>query len=295
MNVLLIAPDSKFDNIAIGKISAYFKERGDNVGFGVSSPNKIFASILFPKNRGLVARWRLMYPDAEIIVGGPGYNPAIRLPPEIEKMPPDRSLYNSQYSIARVTSGCNQKCPLGAKGICIVPQLEPNGNRYIMSPNDQYKPGTVLRLLDDNILCMPKAFWEVHDFCIQNKVKVHFEYLDCRLITSEIAKGLKEMKHDAGLIHFSYDVTAIEPAVKKAVAIMKEAGFRSNAMEWFIYLHDEASIPDAKYRWNVIRSLGCEPFLMVNNDARTARLRKIARRGCRPAIWRNLSADEVFA
>jgi hypothetical protein len=278
VNVLLIAPDSKFPNLAMMKISAYHKAQGDVVGFNVSKPDRVYISF------------------AQIVKGGPGYDPKIKLPKEVEEMPPDQSIYDSIYSIGRVTSGCNQKCPLGAKGICIVPQLEPGGIRYIQHPSKIWKGGkSILRLLDDNILCMLEKFWEVHDFCIQNNVKIHFEYLDARLITEPIAKGLKEMKHDGGLLHFSYDVTAIEPQIRKAVKTLKDAGFRANALEWFIYLHDEASIPDAKYRWNVIRELGCEPFLMVNNDNRTKRLSKIARRGCRPAIWRNLSADEVFA
>jgi hypothetical protein len=230
-----------------------------------------------------------MYTEAEIILGGPGYDPAVRLPVEIERTPPDQNLYRSKYSIGRVTSGCIRKCPF-----CVVPIMEPNGIRYIQSPWEIWKPGTILRLLDDNILAMPKAFFDVVYFCKKFDIKIHFEYLDCRLITPDTARMLKELKHD-GQIKFSFDVTKDEPLIRRGISRMKKAGHRPSALQFLIYLHDEASIPDAMYRWDVIREEGCEPFLMVNNENRTKRLRKIARRGCRPAIWRNLKTTEVFS
>jgi hypothetical protein len=101
------------------------------------------------------------------------------------------------------------------------------------------------------------------------------------------------MKHD-GSIHFSWDVTSDEKAVRRGIEIMLKY-HRPSSMMFLLYLHDEKSIPDAMYRWNVIRSYNCEPFLMVNNQKRTKRLRRVARRGDKPVIWRNLSTEEVFA
>jgi len=288
MRILLIAPDSKYPNLAMMKISAYYKARGDEVGFHVSDPDHIFGSILFRKNRGWVGQWKMMYPGLGLTIGGPGYDVEARLPPEIEKMPPDQNLYESKYSIGRVTSGCIRECPF-----CVVPQMEPKGIRYIQGPEQIWKPGKILRLLDDNILAMPKAFAEVCSFCKKHDVTIHFEYLDCRLIAPSVAKALKEMKHD-GQIKFSFDMTRDEPHILEGIREMIIAGFRPSALQFLIYLHDEKSIPDAMHRWDVIRAQGCEPFLMVNNEARTGRLRRVARRGCRPAIWRGLTTKEVF-
>lgn len=290
MNILLIAPDSKFPNLAMMKLAAYHKAKGDIVGFGVSNPDRIYASILFTKHKHWAKSWAMMYPGIPIIIGGPGYDPCVRLPEEIERMPPDQSLYESPYSIGRVTSGCPNDCYF-----CIVPKMEPEGIRYIQHPCQIWKPGTVLRLLDDNILALPYAFDEIHEYCTSGKVPIRFEYLDARLITHDQAVKLKEMRHEHGNIYFSWDMTRDEPMIKEAFETLESAGWRLNATHWFIYLHNEAAIPDAMHRFETIRQLGGEPFLMVNNDNRSSELRRIARRGCRPAIWRNLEVAEVFA
>ena len=271
------------------KVSAWHKAQGDNVGFNVGKPDMIYASILFSKNRHLAEAWATLYPDTPLFVGGPGYEPTVRLPPEIECMPPDQNLYSSKYSIGRVTSGCPRKCYF-----CIVPKLEPDGIRYIQHPKHIWKRGTILRLLDDNILADKKAFDEICDFCKENDVTIRFEYLDARLLRKEHTLRLKELRHEGGYLHFSWDMTGDEKLIRKAFDILCDAGWRLSATQWLIYLHDEKSIPDAAYRFETIRSLGGEPFLMINNEGRTKKLRKIARRGCRPAIWRKMKTGEVF-
>ena len=191
MKVLFIAPDSKLPNLAIMKLAAYHQSRGDTVGFCINDPDIVYGSIIFRKNKGWAEQWKRMYPDSKVIIGGPGFDPAVKLPPEIEKTPPDQNLYDSKYSVGRVTSGCIRKCPF-----CMVQLLEPEGIRYIQGPEQIWKKGTILRLLDDNILAMPQAFWDVYSFCKKFKVKIHFEYLDARLVTEDIAEALGKMRHE---------------------------------------------------------------------------------------------------
>ena len=97
--VLLIDIDSRIPNLALMKISAYHKAQGDEVGFSVTDPDKVYASVIFKKNRHLVDGLRFYYPDAEIDVGGSGYDLKKILPDEIEAMTPDYSIYpdNTTY------------------------------------------------------------------------------------------------------------------------------------------------------------------------------------------------------
>ena len=45
--ILLIDVDSTIPNIALMKISGHHKMKGDVVGFNVSDPDKIYASVIF--------------------------------------------------------------------------------------------------------------------------------------------------------------------------------------------------------------------------------------------------------
>jgi len=288
MKVLLIAPDSKLPNIAMMKLSTFHKKKGDEVGFKVSDPDIVYCSILYTKNGHMADGLKFYYPKAKIIVGGPGHDLKVKLPEEVEKQRPNHSLYpDSEYSFGKVTTGCIRKC-----SFCVVPKME-STVRFVQRPEDIWKKGTILRLLDDNILALPNAFYMVHDFCLENDVTLHMEYYDIRLLTREIAEALREIRHDTG-IWFSYDIKGIEKSVRKGVELLTDAGIKTSSIRFFIYLHNEASIPDAKYRWSVIRELGIDPFIMVNNENRNRKLRRIARRGARPAIYRHLSSDEVF-
>ena len=52
MKVGLLAADSKIPNLAIMKLSAYYKSKGDQVGWlkEFENPDKIYVSIIFRRN-----------------------------------------------------------------------------------------------------------------------------------------------------------------------------------------------------------------------------------------------------
>lgn len=68
--VLLIDVDSKYPNLALMKISAWHKQKGDEVGFNVNDPTDVYASCIFPKNRHNLDGLEFIYPNANINRGG---------------------------------------------------------------------------------------------------------------------------------------------------------------------------------------------------------------------------------
>ena len=115
--ILLIDVDSKIPNLALMKLSAWHKERGDNVALLRGSqvelgdkPDKIYASIIYKKNRHSLDYLIAQCPDI-IDIGGSGYDLKKELPPVIEAMRPDYSLYpECDYSIGFASRGCIRHC-----------------------------------------------------------------------------------------------------------------------------------------------------------------------------------------
>jgi hypothetical protein len=118
--IMLIDVDSNIPNLALMKISAYHKTRGDNVrlvkvkirrrkdgtlkkGITVDvseKQDKIYISVVFKKNKQAVDEFVSQHPDLDIDIGGSGYELKKELPDYIENMAPDYSLYpDCDYSI----------------------------------------------------------------------------------------------------------------------------------------------------------------------------------------------------
>ena len=290
MRILLVTPDSKFPNIAMMKLYQYHLNLGDDVGFNINNPEKIYVSIMFSKNKWMVKNMQFLYPWAEIIAGGPGYDPRIRLAPEIESVVPYQELYpDGKYTFGRVTSGCTRRCPF-----CVVPIQEPDGIRYIMHPRHFYKKGRIMRLLDDNILALPHAWQEVYDFCKEKKCILHMEYFDIRLVTGQIASQIMDLRIHRGEVWFSWDITKDEKLVIRGIERLMDAGAKGWNMRCFVYLRDETYISDAKYRWNILRKFDVYPFIMTDPEHRTRRLREIQKIGSRPARYKKVGTERMF-
>lgn len=188
--ILLIDVDSRLPNLALMKLSRHFKEKGKHVILGkrdlfIRGAKAVYGSCVFysDASQRRVKRLKELYGDS-IILGGSGVDIRGRLPEEIDKLPPDYSLYPEleDRGIGFITRGCPRKC-----AFCIVPEKEGKprqvGDLDSLIQKDRQK----LILLDDNILAHPKA----GDFLEQmasRQLKVNFtQTLDLRLVDKEKA------------------------------------------------------------------------------------------------------------
>ena len=109
--------DSKIPNLALMKLSHWYKERGDSVEFykplWIDSYDKIFASKVFNYSDG-------SYLDKnKMVIGGTGYDSGITLSEEIEDLEPDYEIYNYKHSMGFTMRGCRFSCKF-----CVVPEKE---------------------------------------------------------------------------------------------------------------------------------------------------------------------------
>lgn len=136
-----------FPNLAIMKISAWHRSRGDNVEWWnpLYRYDRVYSSKVFdftPDNP---------YLPEDAVRGGIGYRDIPvdnRLPEEIDSMFPDYSLYpECDFAIGYLTRGCPNNCRW-----CVVPRKEGRIQPY-RKWQDIVRPDTdKLVLMDNNIL-----------------------------------------------------------------------------------------------------------------------------------------------
>ena len=103
-----------FPNYALMKISAYHKSLGDTVEWW--DKNKKYDRIYSSKVFGYTPENPDLPPDT--VKGGTGYGLFTELPPEIDEMFPDYSIYPTcDYAIGYITRGCPNHCRW-----CVVPR-----------------------------------------------------------------------------------------------------------------------------------------------------------------------------
>lgn len=111
MKALLVDIDSKFPNLALMHISTWKKAQGYEVGFNISDPDEVWASVIFGWNRHKVDGLKMFYPDAKVDIGGVAYDLKKNLPREVDLMMPDYSLYPEwDCDLGFTTRGCNRGC-----------------------------------------------------------------------------------------------------------------------------------------------------------------------------------------
>ena len=130
MKVGLIDLDSTgFPNLALMKLSAWHKQKGDEIYFNMPVMEKTdltYISCVFTKNKDKLPAL------SHALLGGTGFGlnnlggtgigmDGASLPPEVEHTKPDYSLYNTTASYGFTSRGCIRHCRC-----CIVPGKEGN-------------------------------------------------------------------------------------------------------------------------------------------------------------------------
>lgn len=201
MNIGLIDVDNtRFPNIALGKISAYHKSQSDSVEWAVpmfGQYDRVYASKVFMFTPDFSD-----YYNCEIVRGGTGYDIHSALPDEIDRLQPDYSIYpniDRKTAYGFLTRGCPNKCKW-----CCVPRKEGKIRPYMDVEEIAVDGRNKLILMDNNILACDYGLEQIVKI-IRKGYRVDFnQALDARLVTEEIAAMLAKV-HWLSSIRFGCD------------------------------------------------------------------------------------------
>lgn len=261
MRIGLYDVDSKIPNLAIMKLSAYWKNRGAKVEpympLFKSYYDKIFASTIFN-----FSNKKLVNPDL-MEVGGSGWDLHKNLPSAVEVMNPDYTFYNYPHSIGFTMRGCRFKCKF-----CVVPEKEgaPKSNNTIREIWTN-RGSNFIVLLDNDFFGNPE--WrERLDEISKYDLDVNFNQgLNIRIITDEQAKALATVKfwnlhHTSRQVYFAWDRFRDEKLIDEGIKRVINAGIKPWQMAFYVLIGFNTTPEEDLYRVIKIRDYGCDPFVM---------------------------------
>jgi len=256
MKIALHSSDrTKFPNLALMKLSAWHKNRGDSVEWygdlWVTKYDQIYSSKVFTFTRKDKLFGNVQY-------GGTGNDITVKLPDEIEHICPDYGLYGLDYSLGFLTRGCPNHCVW-----CIVPEKE--GGIKPHADIEEFLRHNKVVLMDNNVLACDHGIAQIEKL-IKLKIRVDFNQgLDCRLIDNSIAKLLSKVKWLHPIRLACDTISQMEP-IQKAVKLLRWQNERPARS--FVYCLIK-EIDEAMERVKFLKGLYCEPFAQPYRDFRS--------------------------
>lgn len=277
MNIRLTQIDGKLPNIALMKLSHFFKSQGANVCFeqsvtrGVFEPEYdiVFGSAIFSSSEKKIDLFRAHFPAA--IVGGTGSDSKVTVEdiieqPEYEQY--DYSIYPAfRDSIGFTQRGCRLRCKF-----CVVPEKE-GKVKQVNTLRDLWRgegfPRNIL-LLDNDFFGQPR--WkELCQEAIDENFKVSFSQgINIRLIHHEGAQMLSRVKYyDSKFkkrrIYTAWDNKRDEKIFLRGINYLLDSGIPAgHIMVYFLCNYwDPGLTPDVWYRFEKMVEIGVDPYPMV--------------------------------
>lgn len=279
MRIGLIDVDGhNFPNLALMKISAWHKSRGDTVEWY----NPLLHSIGEPLDKVYMSRvfgdeYSDDYPyyvnAKEVFKGGTGYHIKVvdgvevfdkenhkNLPYEIEHTYPDYSLYpkyTKDTAYGFLTRGCCNNC-----SFCIVSDKEGLCSYKVADLTEFWSGQKRIKILDPNLLAC-RDHTDLLRQLADSKAKVDFNQgLDARFINEDNLKLLKQIKIER--LHFAFDFMRFEKQIIKGLEMAREA-LKIDRRDCTVYMltNFNTSIEDDLYRINKIREIGFCPDVRI--------------------------------
>lgn len=290
MRIGLIDVDGHhFPNLALMRISAYHKQRGDTVEWWWSDfvhYDLVYMSKIFSDSYS---------PDVpepinadKVIKGGTGYAISMQggkeiflkerdkeLPPEIERMFPDYGLY-PQYPFA--VSMTSRGCPRGC-AFCHVAAKEGRCSRKVADVKDFWNGQKEIKVLDPNITACTEKRDLMRQYLDTGALIDFTQGLDIRLLNTEDIADLNAMRIKE--VHFAWDNPA-EDLEERFYRYASMAKHRPHGSFGTVYVltNYNSTMAENLHRIYTLRDLGYDPYVMVYNKPAAPKEVKRLQRWC---------------
>jgi hypothetical protein len=264
MNIGLIDVDGhNYPNLALMKLSAWHKARGDTVEWwwGFGQYDRVYMSKVFDETYS---------PDMpeplntrEVVKGGTGYGMDNRLQGEVEHIYPDYSLYpalTKDTAYGFLSRGCPRSCHF-----CIVSQKEGRRSVKVADLSEWWSGQKNIVLMDPNILACPDhmdLLWQLSDSRAWVDVN---QGADCRLLNADNIAMINRVKIKN--IHFAWDYMKETEPVLRGLNLYKELATRrvqSGAYgSVYTLTNYDTTMEENLYRIYTLRDMGFDAYVMI--------------------------------
>jgi len=237
--------DAPKPNLALMKLSAYHKAQGDDVYLNMPliGADYTYASILFEKT---------LLPDADEY-GGPAF-PEVCLPPEVDQMKPDYSLYpNIKHSLGYTFRPCYRGC-----SFCKVKDMNHPDSEHHSIWDFHDERFSTIELLNNNTffdLQWEDTFGEIWEAGLS----VLDHGFDLRLLDDRKTAALKQTKW-VGNLHFAFDQMDDAKAIMRGLELLREHKISGSRV--YVLIGNGTTVEEDIWRCQVIKEYGQTPYIM---------------------------------
>lgn len=284
MNIGLIDVDGhNFPNIPLMKLSAWHKQHGDSVewyeplkhGFPQRPLDRVYMSKVF----SFTPDYQYYINTQELIKGGSGYCIELvngkeiyhsendnQLPPEIEHIYPDYSLYpklTEDTAYGFLTRGCPRGCRF-----CHVAAKEGMCSQKVADLSEFWRGQKNIILCDPNLIAC-RDWRDLVQQLIDSKAKININQgIDIRIMTDEKAEMIGKLRVDS--VHFAWDRYEDKDIILPKFRAFKEiTGWKCRKTSVFVLTNYDTTIEQDLERIYTLRDMDYDPYVMIYNKENT--------------------------
>ena len=293
---LIDVDETDYPNLVLMKLSAWYKRRGYNVellkpddvikgGNLFYQYDRLIGACVFTKNMPLVKLLR----EQGAKVAGCGTDDKRELPPEIEHIYPDYSLYGiKDTAYGFLSRGCPRGCPF-----CIVAGKEGKESHKVADLSEWWAGQKKIILCDPNLLACPERDELLEQLIASNAWVDVNQGFDARLLTDSVIDKINAIKIKN--IHFAWDNPRDEITPKMLQIFAKHNTLNYRQRRVYVLTNYWSTLDEDLRRVYWLRGQGYDPYVMIYEKEKAPKqIRRLQRWVNNKIIFRSCERFEDY-